>query len=102
MSTDTTPQQINLVSRIINKLIENGQLTVALIILCIISFIFYNWIQENNRQELEDKKAMTRRMEHWEKKYDALDTYVRREFTPALEKNNRALEEVAKHLEKNN
>lgn len=100
MSTDTT-QRINLLTRIINKLIENGQLTVALVILSVISFIFFNWIQENNRQELEDKKAMSRRMEHWEKKYDALDTYVRREFTPAIEKNNRVLEEVSKKLDKN-
>lgn len=100
MSTDTTPQ-ISLLTRIINKLIENGQLTVALLILSVISFIFFNWIQENNRQEIEDKKAMIRRMEHWEKKYDALDTYVRREFTPAIEKNNRVLEEVSKKLDKN-
>lgn len=100
MSTDTTPQ-ISLVGRVVNKLIDNGQITIAILILFFISFIFYNWIQENNRQELEDKKAMTRRMEKYEAKYDALDKYVRNQFTPAIEKNNRILEEVSRKLDKN-
>lgn len=100
MSTDTT-QPISLLGRTVNKLIDHGQITVAILILFLISFIFYNWIQENNRQELEDKKAMSRRMEKYEAKYDALDKYVRNQFTPAIEKNNRILEEVSRKLDRN-
>lgn len=101
MSTDTTPAN-NLFTRIANKLIDNGQITIAIVILGFISWIFWVRITEKEAQEQLDKQTLTKRMEKYESKYDNLEKYVREQFTPAIEKNNRILEDVSRRLDKNN
>lgn len=98
MSTNTTPAN-NLLTRIANKLIDNGQITIAIVILGFISWIFWVRITEKEAQELLDKQVLMERIEKYESKCDDLEKYVREQFTPTVEKNNRLLEDVSRKLD---
>ena len=100
MSTDTETmnqskalQNASFWQRAANRLIDNGQITVAVLVMGAGLWICYRWIEEDNRQDEIDKI-------NWEKRMESCENYSRAVLMEIVQRNTEAMEKNANNMEK--